>query len=215
MYGLSFMFLHMCNLLYDFSVIFIALICLLWLVARRVVFISTHVNFENVLQDRDLTQKLHNNSYNVHNNNNNLLKFVWKVHQLYMRHMAQLVAGGLVTSELLYIVIQLYIYNIFSYTVSPWYPLKGGGVSQAIDFLDLFLATRPSHSPKLLASKFIWRYNFFLTLAQVHMQREMAESGIVKFSPIDMGHTVLQKLDKLEPNDPPWMVGSMWDPVRV
>src|SRR5258706_11080664 len=39
---------------------------------------------------------------NVHNNNNNVLKIVQKVHQLYTRCMAQLVAGGLVTGELLY-----------------------------------------------------------------------------------------------------------------
>ena len=30
----------------------------------------------------------------------------------------------------------------------------------------------------------------FLTLTWVHMQRSMAEGGIVKFSPIEMGHTV-------------------------
>ena len=63
---------------------------------------GTHGNtcqFESQLLDWDLTQKLHNNLYNVHNNNTNVLKVVWKVHQLYTRCMAQLAIGGLVTGQ--------------------------------------------------------------------------------------------------------------------
>ena len=82
-----------------FLVIFIAFVFLLWLLARRVGPMGTPVNFDSLLLDRDLTQKLRNNLYNVHNNNNNVLKIVQKVHQLYT---AQLVAGGPVTGELLY-----------------------------------------------------------------------------------------------------------------
>src|SRR5258706_4853123 len=102
MYSLSYMFSHMCNLLYDFFVIFIALVVLSWLLAWQVGSIHTPVNFDSHLPDQDLTQKLHNKLYNVHNNNNNVLKFIRKVHQLYTRHTAQLVAGGPVTGELLY-----------------------------------------------------------------------------------------------------------------
>ena len=72
----SCMFSHMCNLLYDFLVIFIVLVCPLWLLARRVVLIGTPANFDNLLPDRDLTQKLHNKLYYMHNNNNNILKFI-------------------------------------------------------------------------------------------------------------------------------------------
>jgi len=91
----------MCSLVYDFFVIFIAVVCLLWLLAWGVVPIGTWVNCDSLLLDRDLTQKLHNNLYNVDNNNNNVLKTVQKVHQLYTRHVVQLVAGGLTSGKLL------------------------------------------------------------------------------------------------------------------
>jgi len=84
-----------------FLVNFIAFVFLLWLLAWQVGPMGTPVNFDSLLLDWDLTQKLHNNLHNVHNNNNNVLKIVQKVHQLYTRHTAQLVAGGLVTGELL------------------------------------------------------------------------------------------------------------------
>ena len=60
---------------------------------------SEPLNFDSLLPDRDLTQKLHDKLYNVHNNNNNVLEIILKVHQLYTRCTAQLVADGLVTGE--------------------------------------------------------------------------------------------------------------------
>ena len=97
----------MCSLLYEIFVIFIDPFCPLWLLAWWVVLIGIPLNFASLLLDWDLTQKLHNKLYYMHNNNNNILKFVWKIHQLFTRGMAQLVAGGLVTGELLYKDIQL------------------------------------------------------------------------------------------------------------
>src|SRR5258706_5940702 len=109
MYSLSSMFLHMCNLLYDFVVIFIVLVCLLRLLARRVGRIGSLANFDSLLPDRDLTRKLHNKLYNMRNNNNNVLKIVRKVHQLYTSCTVQLVVGGPVTGELLYLSLWLSI----------------------------------------------------------------------------------------------------------
>ncbi len=109
MYSLSSMFLHMCNLLYDFFVIFIVLVCLLRLLARRVGPIGSPANFDSLLPDRDLTRKLHNKLYNMRNNNNNVLKIVRKVHQLYTSCTVQLVVGGPVTGELLYLSLWLSI----------------------------------------------------------------------------------------------------------
>ena len=103
MYNFSNMFLHMCNLLCDFFVIFIALVFLLWLLAQWVVPMGTPVNFDNPLLDWNFTQKLHNNFYNVYNNTKNVLKLTQNIYQLSTRHTAQLVAGGPVTGELLYI----------------------------------------------------------------------------------------------------------------
>ena len=60
------------------------------------------VNFDSPLPDRDLTQKLHNKLYDVHNNNNNVLEIFQKMYQLYTRRTARLAAGGLVSGELLY-----------------------------------------------------------------------------------------------------------------
>ena len=51
---------------------------------------SGGVDFDDLLPDRDLTQKLHNKLYNVHNNNINVLKIVQKLHQLYTRRTTQL-----------------------------------------------------------------------------------------------------------------------------
>jgi len=51
MYSFGYMFLHMCNLFYDFLVIFIALVFLLWLLAQRVVPMATPVNFDSPLLD--------------------------------------------------------------------------------------------------------------------------------------------------------------------
>jgi len=59
---------------------------------------GTPVNFDSPLLDRDLTQKLHNNFYNVHNNNKNVLKMFQKMYLLSTKRTAQLVAGGLVTT---------------------------------------------------------------------------------------------------------------------
>ena len=101
MYNFSNMLLHMCNLLCDFFVIFSALVFLLWLLAQQVVPMDTPVNFDNPLLDRNFTQKLHNNFYNVYNNNENVLKLTQNIFQLSTRPAAQLVAGGLVTGELL------------------------------------------------------------------------------------------------------------------
>ena len=92
------MFLHMCNLLYNFLVNFIVLICHLWLLAHM----GTPVDFDSLLPDRDLTQKLHNKLNNVRNHNNNVLTKFGKIHPLFTRCTAQLEAGGPVTSELLY-----------------------------------------------------------------------------------------------------------------
>ena len=61
------------------------------------------VNFDSPLPDRDLTQKLHNKLYDVHNNNNNVLENFRKMYRLYTRRTAQLAAGGPVSGELLYI----------------------------------------------------------------------------------------------------------------
>ena len=58
--------------------------------------------FESHLPDRDLTQKLHNKLYNVHNNNTDVLKVVRKVHHLYIRCTAQLAIGGPVTGQVQY-----------------------------------------------------------------------------------------------------------------
>ena len=66
--------------------------------------------FESLLPDRDLTQKSYNKLSNVHNNNNNVLKFVRKVHQLYTRRTAQLAAGGPVTGQVQYYILQLGTY---------------------------------------------------------------------------------------------------------
>ena len=49
MYSHGSMFLHMFNLFYDFSVIFIVLVCLLWLLAWQVVPFGTPVNFDSLL----------------------------------------------------------------------------------------------------------------------------------------------------------------------
>jgi hypothetical protein len=76
MYSLGYMFSYMCNLFYDFSVIFIALVFLLWLLARGVGSLATPVNFDNLLLGRDLTRKIYNSLYNVHNNNKNVLNIV-------------------------------------------------------------------------------------------------------------------------------------------
>jgi len=76
MYSFCFMLSHMCNLVCDFFVIFIALVFLLWLLAQRVGSIHSPVNFDSLLPDRDLTQKLHNNLYNVYNNHNNVLQII-------------------------------------------------------------------------------------------------------------------------------------------
>ena len=43
------MFLHMFNLFYDFSINFIVLVCLLWLLAWGVVPFGTPVNFDSLL----------------------------------------------------------------------------------------------------------------------------------------------------------------------
>ena len=61
------------------------------------------VNFDSPLPDGDLTQKLHNKLYDVHNNNNNVLENFRKMYRLYTRRTAQLAAGGPVSGELLYI----------------------------------------------------------------------------------------------------------------
>jgi len=80
MYSLCFMLSHMCNLLYDFLVLFIALVFLLWLVAWQVGSIHTPVNFDSPLLVQVPSQKLHNNLYNVNNNHNNVLKFIYKAY---------------------------------------------------------------------------------------------------------------------------------------
>ena len=103
MYSHDSMFLHMFNLFYDFSVIFIVLVCLLWLLAEWVVPFRTPVNFDNLLLGWDLPQKLHNKFYNVCNNNNNVSKFIQKIYQLYTTCQTQLVAGGWASGELLYV----------------------------------------------------------------------------------------------------------------
>ena len=69
--------------------------------AQRVVPMGTPVNFDSPLLDRDLTQKLQNNFYNVHNNNKFVLKLFQNMYRLSTRRTAQLVAGGPVTGELL------------------------------------------------------------------------------------------------------------------
>jgi hypothetical protein len=103
MYSLGYMFSYMCNLFYDFFVIFIALVFLLWLLARGVGSLATPGNFDSLLLGRDLTQKICNNLYNVHKNNKNVLNIVREVHRLYTARTAQLVAGGPTTGEVLYI----------------------------------------------------------------------------------------------------------------
>jgi hypothetical protein len=102
MYSLGYMFSYMCNLFYDFFVIFIALVFLLWLLARGVGSLATPGNFDSLLLGRDLTQKICNNLYNVHKNNKNVLNIVREVHRLYTARTAQLVAGGPTTGEVLY-----------------------------------------------------------------------------------------------------------------
>jgi hypothetical protein len=101
MYSLGYMFSYMCNLFYEFFVIFIALVFLLWLLARGVGSLATPGNFDSLLLGRDLTQKICNNLYNVHKNNKNVLNIVREVHRLYTARTAQLVAGGPTTGEVL------------------------------------------------------------------------------------------------------------------
>ena len=60
------------------------------------------VNFDSPLPDGDLTQKLHNKLYDVHNNNNNVLEIFREVYRLCTRRTARLAAGGPVSGELLY-----------------------------------------------------------------------------------------------------------------
>ena len=87
--------LHMYNLLYNFLGSFY---CPRWLLAR---WVGTPANFDSLLPDRDLIQKLHNKLSNVHNSNDNVLKVVRKVRQLDTRRTAQLAVGGLVTGQVL------------------------------------------------------------------------------------------------------------------
>ena len=78
----------MCNLLYDFLVIFIVLVCPLWL-AQWVVLFGTPVNFDSLLPDWDLTKNYTTNCI-ICTIIIQYIKFVKKPHQLYMRHATQL-----------------------------------------------------------------------------------------------------------------------------
>ena len=80
-HSLSSMFLHMYNLLYDLFVICLSLFAFCGCWPGDLVILTP-------LPDRDLTQKLHNKLSNVHNNNNNVLEYFRKMHQLYTRRTA-------------------------------------------------------------------------------------------------------------------------------